>query len=112
MSDQSMLPDQFSELEPFASKWCLATESERWDTRMASTMDELRDLYQATLPRVPEAIAYCDKFPLDDLPEEAVNLLRLIYSFILVSFPVELWHQTYPPDTRGTEFVRLSEPLP
>ena len=106
------LPKEFSDLERFADRWCLATENERWNARMASTMDELGALYHAMLPRVPEAIAYCDKFPLDDLPDEAVNLLRLIYSFILVSFPVELWHQTYPPDTRGTDFIRLSEPLP
>ena len=107
-----MLPGEFAELEPYAGQWCLATENERWKRRMASSMDELQALYDAVLPRVPEAIAYCDKFPLDDMPEDATNLLRLVYSFILVSFAVELWAQTYPPDTRGTDFVRLSEPLP
>jgi hypothetical protein len=61
---------------------------------------------------VPEAIEYCDQFSLDELPDEAAHLLQLVYSFILVSFPVELWSQNYPPDTRGTEFVRLSEPVP
>ena len=60
----------------------------------------------------PEAIAYCDKFPLDDMPDDAVNLLHLVYSFVIVSFPVELWRQKLPPDTAGTAFVRLSEPLP
>ncbi len=107
-----MLPSQFAELERFAPTWCLATENERWNQRMSSSMDELRELYDAVLPRVPEAMAYCDKFALDDLPEDAVNLLRLVYSFVLVSFAVELWGQTYPPDTRVTDFVRLSEPLP
>jgi hypothetical protein len=108
----AMLPSEFSDLELFAPKWCLATENERWNERMSSTMDELQSLYDAVLPRVPEAMAYCDKFPLDDMPDDAVNLLRLVYSFVLVSFPVELWAQTYPPDTRGTDFIRLSEPLP
>ena len=91
-----MLPSEFAELEPFAEKWCLATERERWDARMASSMDELQAFYDADLPRVPEAIAFCDKFPLDDMPDDAVNLLRLIYSFVIVSFPVELWRQPYP----------------
>ena len=108
----AMLPSEFSDLEPFAPRWCLATENERWNVRMSSEMAELQSLYDAVLPRVPEAMAYCDKFPLDDLPDDAVNLLRLVYSFVLVSFPVELWAQTYPPDTRGTDFIRLSEPLP
>ncbi len=107
-----MLPSEFADLEPFAQKWCLATENERWNVRMSSTMPELQALYDAVLPRVPEAMAYCDKFPLDDMPDDAVNLLRLVYSFVLVSFPVELWAQTYPPDTRGTDFIRLSEPMP
>jgi hypothetical protein len=107
-----MLPSEFADLEPFGPKWCLATENERWKERMSSSMAQLQALYDAVLPRVPEAMAYCDKFSLDDMPDDAVNLLRLVYSFVLVSFPVELWAQTYPPDTRGTDFVRLSEPLP
>jgi len=107
-----MLPAEFADLERLAPTWCLPTENERWNRRMASSMDELQSVYDAVLPRVPEALAYCDKFPLDDMPDDAVNLLRLVYSFVLISFPVELWAQTYPPDTRGTDFVRLSEPLP
>jgi hypothetical protein len=46
------------------------------------------------------------------MPERPVNLLRFIYSFILVSYPVELWRQPRVPDTGATDFVRLSEPLP
>jgi hypothetical protein len=108
----AMLPGEFTDLEPFAERWCLATEHERWNERMASSMDEMQAFYDAILPRVPEAIAFCDKFPLDALPDDAVALLRLVYSFVIVSFPVELWRQPYPPDTRGTSFDRLSEPTP
>ena len=50
--------------------------------------------------------------PLDGMPDDALNLLRMVYSFVIVSFPVELWGQQYPPDTRGTSFDRISEPLP
>ena len=53
----------------------------------------MQAFYDASLPRVEEAIAYCDTFPLDDMPDDAVNLLRLVYSFVIVSFPVELWRQ-------------------
>lgn len=107
-----MLPDEFAALEPFAERWSLATERERWAERMASTIDEMQVFYDAIIPLVPDAIAYCDTFPLDDMPEEAVNLLRLVYSFVMISFPVELWRQPQVPDTRGTDFVRISEPLP
>jgi hypothetical protein len=107
-----VLPTEFADLEPFAERWSLATERERWAERMSSSMDELQEYYDAILPRVEEAIAYCDKFPLDDMPDDAARLLRMVYSFVIVSFPVELWRQPYPPDTRGTSFDRLSEPLP
>jgi hypothetical protein len=107
-----LLPTTFAELEPFAETWCLATERERWERRMSSSMDELQTFYDAIFPRVPEALAYCDKFPLEDMPHDAASLLRLIYSFVLVSFPVELWRQPHVPDTLGTSFDRISEPLP
>ena len=38
--------------------------------RMASTMDEMRELYDAAFPKIGEALAYCDEFPLDDMPDE------------------------------------------
>jgi hypothetical protein len=108
----SLLPGEFSDLAPFVEQWSLATESERWAERMATSIDDMQTFYDAILPRVPDAIAFCDKFSLDDMPADAVNLLHLVYSFVIVSFPVELWRQKLPPDTAGTAFVRLSEPLP
>ena len=108
----ALLPGEFSELEPFAGRWCLATERERWAARLSSSMEELQAFYDAIFPRVTEAMAYCDRFPLEAMPEEAADLLRMVYSFVIVSFPVELWRQPYVPDTLGTAFDRLSEPLP
>jgi hypothetical protein len=105
-----LLPGEFSDLEPFAEKWSLATEPERWAQRLSTPMEDLRAFYDASLPRVQEAIAYCDKLSLDDLPDDAVRMLQLIYSFVIVSFAVELWGQQYVPDTRGTSFDRVSEP--
>ncbi|MGH8996313.1 MAG: hypothetical protein ACRDYB_09845, partial [Acidimicrobiales bacterium] len=73
---------------------------------------DMQLMYDALLPRASDAIAYCDKFSLDDMPDDAANLLRLVFSFVMVSFAVELWRQPYPPDTLGTSFDRVSEPLP
>ena len=93
-----MLPPEFSDLEPYAETWCLATERERFAQRMASSMDEMQAFYDALFPRAEDAIAYCDKFPLDDLPEDAKRLLQLLYSLVMVSFPVEAWRQPNVPD--------------
>ena len=108
----SMLPPEFADLEPFAAKWCLATEGERYSVRLASTMDEIQAFYDAMVPRAEEAIAYCDKFPLDDMPDDALNLLYLLYSMIVVSFPVECWGQPRVPDTGAAALDLVSGPVP
>jgi len=101
------LPPEFADLERF-SDWCLATERERYAKRLSSTMAEMQEFYDAITPRAEEAIAYCDKFSLDDLPEDVLNLMRLLYSMITVSFPVECWKQPRVPDTGATALDCLS----
>jgi hypothetical protein len=108
----NVLPSQFSDLESFAEKWCLATEQERYAERLSSPMEELQLFYDATFPRAEEAISYCDQFPLEDMPEDALHLLQLIYSLINVSFAVEVWHQAQVPDSGPAYLDRLIEPVP
>jgi hypothetical protein len=109
---EALLPPEFSELESFAATWCLATERERFAHRMASTMGEMQSFYDAFFPRAEEAIAYCDKFPLDDMPADAEHLLQLLYSLVMVSFPVEAWRQPHVPDSGAAYLDLLIEPIP
>jgi hypothetical protein len=108
----SMLPGQFSALEPYAAKWCLPTERQRFAQRMASTMNEMQAFYDAFFPRAEEAIVYCEKFPLDDMPEDAQRLLQLLYSLVMVSFPVEAWRQPHVPDSGAAYLDLVFEPIP
>jgi hypothetical protein len=108
----ALLPPEFSALEPFAREWCLASEPERYAKRLASTMDEMQAFYDALFPRAEEAIAYLEKFPLHELPDAAGRLLQLLYSLIMVSFPVEIWRQPYLPDTGTSSFDLKEEPIP
>ena len=108
----ALLPGEFSDLEPFAAKWCLPTERERYATRLASTMDEMQALYDAAMPRADAAMTYLDQFPLEELSEEQVNLLHLLYSMVMVSFPVECWGQGAVPDTGAAYLDLLVEPGP
>jgi hypothetical protein len=105
-----LLPSEFADLEPFATRWCLATEPERWAQRLASTMDDLQAFYDACFPRVDEVIRYCDRFGLQELPNDAVRLLQLLCSYALVSYPVEVWRQTLPIDTGSARMDRILEP--
>ncbi|MDH6245046.1 hypothetical protein [Mycobacterium sp. OTB74] len=106
------LPSAFAELEPFADTWCLASETERWDMRLASTMPAMHEFYNAFFPRLEEAIEYCDKFALDELPDDALNLLHLIYSLIMVAMAVEIMHQPAPTDAADAVMLRVGEPKP
>ena len=107
-----LLPNQFSALEPFAAIWCLPTERQRFAQRMARTMDEMQAFYDAFFPHAEEAIAYCEKFRLDDMPEDAQRLLQLLYSLVMVSFPVEVWRQPHIPDAGAAYLDLVIEPSP
>jgi hypothetical protein len=106
----AMLPDAFSDLEPFAPTWCLRTETERYDRRLASSMEEMQAFYDTAFPRLEEAMAYLDQFPLDSLADDATNLLRLCYSLVQVSFPVEVWRQPRVPDSGAASIDATVEP--
>jgi hypothetical protein len=108
----ALLPEAFADLEPFAATWCLATESERFARRLASSMHEMQEFYDAFFPRVNEAVDYCDKFPLDDLPDDAQRLLELVHSLLMVSMAVEIWRQPRPVDSADAYLDRIVEPLP
>lgn len=105
------LPTEFADLEPF-SDWCLGSEPQRYHKRLNSSMTQMQAFYDAITPRAEEAIAYCDKFPIDDLPDDVINLMHLLYSMITVSFPAECWKQPRVPDSGATSLDCISEPVP
>ena len=106
------LPGAFAELEAFADKWCLPTEPERWEARLATPMPELREFYDTFTARFEEAIDYCDKFPLDDLPDDVLNLLHLIYSMVMVSMAIEVFGTQRPTDSADAVIDRIGAPVP
>ena len=108
----ALLPAEFADLEPFVAGWCLDSEPERYAKRLNSTMAEIQEFYDAVMPRTEDAIRYLEKFPLDDLPEDAWRLLKLLYSLIVMSFAVEIWKQPYIPDTGTAQFELKIDPIP
>ena len=110
--NDSRLPPEFAHLEPYASTWCLRTEPERWAQRLRSTMEEMQAFYDAFFPRAEEAIVYCDRFPLDDMPAEAERLLQLLHSLLMVSYAVEVWKQPEVINAGSARIDRVLEPHP
>jgi hypothetical protein len=75
-------------------------------------MEEMEVFYDAFFPRLEEAIQYCDKHPLDDLPVDVENLLMLIYSLIMVSMSVEIFRQPKTVDAADAVLIRTRSPRP
>ena len=46
------------------------------------------------------------------MPDDVLNLMHLLYSMIMVSFPVECWKQPRVPDSGATALDCISEPVP
>ena len=104
------LPAEFADFERF-SDWILPTEPERYTKRLASSMDEMQALYDTVFPRLEEAMAHCDKYELDDLPDDVRNLFHLLQSLVMVSFPVEVWKQPRVPDSGAAYLDLVDEPI-
>ncbi|MFD6858668.1 hypothetical protein ACFWCF_15185 [Rhodococcus sp. NPDC060090] len=104
------LPTEFADLEPYID-WDLATEPERYAKRLASTMPEMQEFYNAAFPRLDDAIAFCDKFDLDDLPDDARTVMHLMQSLVMVSFPIEVWKQPRVPDSGAAWAEITKEPV-
>jgi hypothetical protein len=110
--NEAFLPPEFAQFEAYATTWCLATESERWAQRLRSSMETMRAFYDAFFPRAEEAIAYCQRFPLDDMPAEVERLLQLLYSLLMVSYAVEVWKQPEVINSGSARIDRVLEPRP
>jgi hypothetical protein len=103
------LPAAFDDLEPFTD-WCLETEGERYAKRLGSTMDEIQAFYDAAFPRLDDAASYLSDLDLGALPEDATNLLWLMYSLVNASFPVEVWRQPRVPDSGAAAMEAVIQP--
>jgi hypothetical protein len=110
--NEARLPREFAAFEPYAATWCLATEPERWAQRLRSPMEEMQAFYDAFFPHAEEAIAYCERFPLDDMPADAERLMQLLHSLLMVSYAVEVWKQPEVINSGSARIDRIREPRP
>ena len=66
------LPEPFTDLEPMAAVWALATETERNQQRLSSPMGRIQAFYDTMLPRMEAVLTYLSAFP----PERAGRAAR------------------------------------
>ncbi len=106
----SSLPDAFVELEAYVEDWAKPTRAERYEVRLSKTFDELVEFYDAIAPHAEAAIAHLDTCDLGALAEDEARLLHLLYSMILVSYAVNIFHQPRIPDSGAAFFDMVHEP--
>jgi hypothetical protein len=99
------LPTQFAHLARFAD-WALDSERARNRKRLASTMTDIREFYDAMLACVDDALEYLNGFPLQDMPAPERNLLNLTLSLAEVANAVELF-KTQPGVIDGFDMERF-----
>jgi hypothetical protein len=104
------LPEAFGDLDRWVDDWAKPTRAERYATRLSKSFDELVEFYDAVAPKAEEAIGYLNGLDLQALPEDAARLLHLLYSFILVSYAVNIFHQPSIPDSGSAFFDMVVEP--
>lgn len=104
------LPDGFADLEPYVADWARPTRSERYAMRLSKTIGELDEFYDAMAPHAEAAVAYLNGLDLNALPDDAARLLHLLYSMILVSYPVNVFKQPRIPDSGAAFFDMVAEP--
>jgi hypothetical protein len=92
----SQLPAEFQDLASFVD-WALATEKERTQKRLTSTMEDISGFYEAMLPRMDAIVGYLKQFPPDNLPPEVRTLYRMSLSVMEVANAVELYKQPRLP---------------
>ena len=109
-NDDFPLPEAFADLAPWTREWILPTLEDRLQKRLATPMDELQAFYDAIFPRAEEAMAYLDGLDVDDLPDDAMNLMNLLYSLSCVSVATDVFGSQRDPNTGATWIYEVSEP--
>lgn len=97
MGDNQMskyrLPERYRQLERFAEEWILPSQTARLTKRLASKFADLRALYDAMTPLLPEILVEFNNRPISELTAEENNLLELSYSLAMIAPAVEFFGQ-------------------
>src|SRR5687767_8148826 len=98
------LPPEFKDLTALTEKWSLKHEKERHLALLGTSIDELRQFYEAMIGRLPAIVEYLNGYALDQMPPDAENLFDLAMTFVETAHPIELgWRKTDITDAVSTE---------
>ena len=106
----SRLPSEFAELEPFVEEWALGNERDRFVKLTATSIETLREFYDAVVPRAEEIADYLNALDLGDLPDDAQTLFHMLITFVETAHPIDLnWATTDIEDAFPAERFGFGE---
>lgn len=98
------MPD-FHHLSDYIESWGLPTREARLEKRLESTLEELKDFYDAISPHLNDIIGFLNSWPLDKIPEEHRGLADTALMMCEVDNPVNKWRSPTLDD--GVDPTRL-----
>jgi hypothetical protein len=89
-TETRLLPDDFSDLQPFVHDWALTTEKDRFDRLHSITIDQLKPFYDTMLARMDAVLDYLNQFRMGGMPSDARTLFDLSMTFAETAHPLDL----------------------
>jgi hypothetical protein len=86
----TLLPNGFSDLEPFVADWSLDNERDRYVKLHRTDIEDLRVFYNAILPRIDDILDRLNPVQLDAYSEQEQMLLNLAMTFSETAHPIDL----------------------
>lgn len=112
MSNSTLLPAGFEQLESCVAEWVLPDAAARMAKRQASTIAELRAFYGAMLPMGEAALAWLRGYELGALPLEGERLLKLMLALAEIAPAVEWYDDPRVYDGFPVERIRYLRQIP
>lgn len=112
MDGSSQLPSGFETLEPFVSEWALPDAVARMTKRQGSSIEVIRQFYDAVLPHGEQALGYLREFQLGALPPEGERLLKLMLSLAEIAPAVEWYDDPQVYDGFPVTRIRYLRQIP
>ena len=107
----SRLPPGYEELEEFVDYWDVPTSNERWTRRAAADYPDIVRFYDAMTPRMEEATAYVEEYPLNDMPDDVACLFRLLLALMQAAIAVELHQASRVPHSPFPHALKIGAGL-
>ena len=104
----SLLPQGFETLEPYAVLWAVAGSGNRAQRRQDSSAAERAAFYNAAKDKLADALAYLDKKPLDRLDEKEQRLMNLLLTLAHVALASEIQRENEAAHAKDRRFVRIT----